>query len=117
MPDSPRRLRGAGRPVHLGHWVELAGLRRPPLGCATDVAVTEAVREYALDRFARVLEEIRATGQANAAAVDGWRSMLSAGRMRSVLTLARGIVARKADDLDSDPDLLNTPAGVVDLPT
>jgi P4 family phage/plasmid primase-like protien len=83
----------------------------------TDVAVTEAVREYALDRFARVLDEIRTTGQANAAAVDGWRSMLSAGRMRSVLTLARGIVERKADELDADLDLINTPAGVVDLQT
>jgi putative DNA primase/helicase len=31
------------------------------------------------------------------------------------LTLARGIVARKTDDLDSDPDLLNTPSGIVDL--
>src|SRR5215212_4031843 len=47
--------------------------------------------------------------------VDGWHSMLSAGRMRSVLSLARGIVARKADDLDSHPDLLNTRGGVVDL--
>jgi putative DNA primase/helicase len=58
-----------------------------------------------------VLEEIRTTGQANAAAVDGWRSMLSAGRMRSVLTLARGIVARKTDDLDSDPTFSTLPAG------
>ena len=31
--------------------------------------------------------------------------------------LARGIVERKADELDADPDLLNTPAGVVDLRT
>jgi hypothetical protein len=95
-------------------WLGLDGRR---WDAATDVAVTEAIREYALDRFARVLEEIRTTGQANAAAVDGWRSMLSAGRMRSVLTLARGIVERKPDELDADPDLLNTPAGVVDLRT
>ena len=63
------------------NWLSWDGRR---WDAATDVAVTEAVREYALDRFARVLEEIRTTGQANAAAVDGWRSMLSAGRMRSV---------------------------------
>ena len=37
--------------------------------------------------------------------------------MRSVLNLARGIVERKALDLDQDPDLLNTPSGVVDLRT
>jgi hypothetical protein len=82
---------------------------------ATDVEVTEVVRQYALDRFREVLEEIRAAGQANSNAVDGWRSMLSAGRMRSVLALARGIVERKADELDADPDLINTPTGVVDL--
>jgi putative DNA primase/helicase len=84
---------------------------------ATDVEVTEVVRQYALDRFREVLEEIRTAGQANSNAVDGWRSMLGAGRMRSVLALARGIVARKADELDADPDLLNTPSGVVDLRT
>jgi P4 family phage/plasmid primase-like protien len=84
---------------------------------ASDVEVTEAIRQYALDRFREVLEEIRAAGQANSNAVDGWRSMLSAGRMRSVLALARGIVERKADELDADPDLLNTPSGVVDLQT
>jgi hypothetical protein len=36
--------------------------------------------------------------------------MLGAGRMRSVLALARGIVERKADELDAEPDLLNTPS-------
>ena len=43
--------------------------------------------------------------------------MLLAGRMRSVVTLARGIVERKVDELDADPDLINTPSGVVDLRT
>ena len=37
--------------------------------------------------------------------------------MRSVWDLARGIVERKVDELDADPDLLNTPSGVVDLRT
>jgi putative DNA primase/helicase len=43
--------------------------------------------------------------------------MLSAGRERSVLSLARGIVERQVTDLDRDLDLLNTPSGVVDLTT
>jgi hypothetical protein len=80
----------------------------------SDVEVTEAIRQYVLDRFAEVAEANR-SGQATQQAIDGWRSMLSAGRMRSVLALARGIVERKVDELDADPDLLNTPAGVVDL--
>jgi P4 family phage/plasmid primase-like protien len=82
----------------------------------TDVQVTDAVRLFALDRFAEATEEIR-NGQGSKRSVDGWHSMLSAGRMRSVLALARGIVERKADDLDADADLLNTPSGVVDLQT
>lgn len=55
---------------------------------ATDVEVTEAVRQYALDRFAEVVNAHR-NGQSPTQAVDGWRSMLSGGRMRAVLTLAR----------------------------
>jgi P4 family phage/plasmid primase-like protien len=82
---------------------------------STDVEVTEAVRIYVLDRFNEVFRN--AADQGNAQALDGWRSMTSAGRMRCVLGLAKGIVERKADDLDADPDLLNTPAGVVNLET
>jgi putative DNA primase/helicase len=81
----------------------------------TDVEVTEAVRNYALDKFTESVKLMRSGQLGNAKVVDGWRSLLSASRMRAVLTLARGIVERKADDLDGDPDLLNTPAGVVDL--
>ena len=83
---------------------------------ATEVEVTEAVRQYAFNRFGEAAEALR-NGQASKEALDGWRSMLGAGRMRAVLTLARGIVERKADELDADPDLLNTPSGVVDLQT
>jgi P4 family phage/plasmid primase-like protien len=83
----------------------------------TDVEVTEAVRNYALDRFTEAVNLMRTGQLGNTKVVDGWRSLLSAGRMRAVLILARGIVECKADDLDGDPDLLNTPAGVVDLRT
>lgn len=76
----------------------------------------EAVRQYALDRFAEATEEMR-NGQGGKETVGGWHSMLGAGRMKSVLALARGIVERKADELDAEPDLINTPSGVVDLQT
>jgi putative DNA primase/helicase len=92
-------------------WLAWDGRRWDP---TTDVAVTEAIREYALNWFAEVVEAHR-DGQATTQAIDGWRSMLSAGRMRAVLTLARGIAERKIEELDADPDLLNTPSGVVDL--
>lgn len=41
--------------------------------------------------------------------------MLSAVRQRVVVSLAKGIVEQTADVFDADPDLLNTPGGVVDL--
>jgi len=83
---------------------------------ATEVEVTEAVRQYVIDPFAEVVDALR-NGQGSKEAADGWRSMLGAGRMRSVLGLARGIVARKADELDADLDSLYTPSGIVDLRT
>jgi P4 family phage/plasmid primase-like protien len=85
---------------------------------AADVEVIETTRQYVLARFEEALEELKATGQeGSSAAVDGWRSMLHAGRMRSVVNLSRGIALRKVGELDADPDLLNTPTGVVDLRT
>jgi P4 family phage/plasmid primase-like protien len=83
---------------------------------ASEVAVLEVVRQYVLDKFTEAVEAMR-DGQGDKQAIDGWRNMLGAGRIRAVLNLARGIVERKADDLDHDPDLLNTPSGVVDLRT
>jgi putative DNA primase/helicase len=84
---------------------------------ATDVEVIEIIRQYTLGRFHEVLDELKTTGQASSETVDGWRSMLGGGRMRSVLNLARGIVERKVADLDADPDMINTPTGIVDLRT
>jgi hypothetical protein len=83
----------------------------------TNVEVTEAERNYALDKFTEAINLMRTGQLRNAKVIKGWRSLLSASRMRAIITLARGIVECKADDLDGDPDLLNTPAGVVDLQT
>lgn len=80
---------------------------------ATDVEVTETMRQHVLDRFRQEIDD----GAHDKIALDGWRSMLSASRIRTVLGLARGIMERKVDDLDADLDLLNTPSGVVDLTT
>jgi P4 family phage/plasmid primase-like protien len=83
----------------------------------SDVAVGEAVRQYSLARFGEAVEAARQSVSGADAAVDGWRSMLSAGRERSVIGLAKGIVERRAEDFDRHPDLLNTPNGAVDLET
>jgi hypothetical protein len=44
----------------------------------SEVAATEAVRQYVLDQLSEVVEALR-DGQADKEAVDGWRSMLGAG--------------------------------------
>ncbi len=75
----------------------------------TEEAVGEAIRQYLLLRFT---EAVKAGKKA---AIHGWHSMLAVNRMRAVISLAKGIVERTADEFDADPDLLNTPAGVVHL--
>jgi P4 family phage/plasmid primase-like protien len=99
--------------VHGVGWLRWDGLRWAQ---SDDVAVVETVRQYVLDQFIEAVTALR-DGTGDATSVDGLRQLLGAGRMRSVLSLSRGIVQRQADELDADPDLLNTPGGVVDLRT
>lgn len=77
----------------------------------SDESVGEPVRQWAVDRFA----EVAKTGDRDA--IDAWRCVLSLGKQRAALTLAKGMVERRADEFDAHPDLLNTPGGVVDLRT
>jgi phage/plasmid-associated DNA primase len=79
----------------------------------TEVIVGEAVRRYVLHRF----HEAATQDNPNGAAVRGWQAMLGAGRERSVLGLAKGIVEVRVDAFDADPDVLNTASGIVDLTT
>lgn len=89
-------------------WMGWNGLR---WSAATEETVGEAVRQHVLERFVQATEESDKDGS------KGWYSMLNANRQVAVLKLARGIVERSADDFDSDADLLNTPEGIVHLPT
>lgn len=77
----------------------------------SDEAVGEPVRLWAVDKFA----EIAKTGDRDL--IDAWRCILSIGKQRAAMNLARGIVERRADEFDAHSDLLNTPAGVVDMRT
>ncbi|WP_431936850.1 phage/plasmid primase, P4 family [Micromonospora sp. RP3T] len=88
-----------------------------------DAAVTEAVRQYVITRYVEALDDEKqraASGEsADRRAVDGWHKAQRAQRIADVIKLARGIagVLRDAAEFDTDPDLLNTPSGVVDLRT
>jgi P4 family phage/plasmid primase-like protien len=98
-------------------WLGWDGRRWDPE--SSDEQVTEACRQFVLAQFSEALAAMRIDGGQpdNASAIDGWRSMLGAGRIRAALALARGIVERRADEFDSDADLLNTPSGIADLAT
>lgn len=82
----------------------------------SDESVTEAVRQWVMTKFAEATGRLGA-GQSDTRDIDGWRSMLNKGRFGAALSLARGIVEVRVEDLDAYPDLLNTPSGVVDLRT
>jgi putative DNA primase/helicase len=78
----------------------------------TDESVGEAVRKYGLRRFTQAVEQNKPKSMQS-----GWYQFLSGGRQRGVLLLCRGIVERDARVFDADPELLNTPTGIVNLPT
>src|SRR2546430_2474753 len=48
-----------------------------------------------------------------------WRGFQTQARIRSIVTLAMGneAVMRETADFDRDPDMLNAPNGVIDLPS
>jgi P4 family phage/plasmid primase-like protien len=85
--------------------------------------VTEAVRGYILSRYAEALDTERHRANAGQeprpGEIEGWRKLQGASRIHAVVKLAGNVtgVLRRADELDADPDLLNTPEGVLDLCT
>lgn len=83
----------------------------------TETSVGEAVRRWALDAFATAAQRLNQNHSDAQVDVDGLRPLLGASRQKAVLGLARGIVERDITLFDVDPTLLNTPGGVVHLPT
>jgi putative DNA primase/helicase len=81
--------------------------------CAEETVV-EHTRLYTLERFQRAVAGA-SNGRTNTTAIDGWRSMLARPRMTAALALARVAVMHTTDQLDADPDILNTPDGIIDL--
>lgn len=86
-------------------------------------APVELIRLYCLDRLRQAVRakesadpESAESDQASALS-DAWRTTCSRSRIMSILSLAQGqrAVLRGTTDLDSNPDIINTPTGVVDL--
>lgn len=82
-----------------------------------EVTVLEACRQWSRDHFAEAADRLRKNEGDAQGEVEGWRGLLSKSRLQAVLSLSRGIVEKRAEEFDADPDVLNTPDGVVHLPT
>lgn len=99
-------------------WLEWTG--RQWVTC-TDTTVASAIRDWVLVRFRESLEELGA----NPAKQDllertkSWRARLNGGGANALLYEAKINLETKLLNgktvFDADPDVLNTPAGVVDL--
>jgi P4 family phage/plasmid primase-like protien len=79
----------------------------------------EALRRAVVAAYDRELRRMGKDPDRGPELLDQWRKVLSAAKIGAIMLLARGIAGVRMDDaaLDADPDLLNTPSGVVDLRT
>ena len=95
-------------------WLQWDGRRWAPVD---EAVVAEVIRTYLAERFTQKVTE--AGPKLTHQRLRELRHMLTATKVRNVTTLARGMdgIYTTAAELDSDPDLLNTPSGVVDLRT
>ena len=65
----------------------------------SEATVGEPVRLWAIDKFTAV------AASGDLSLIKESQSLLSLGKQRAALTLARGIVERKVNELDANPDL------------
>ncbi|MEU5872486.1 phage/plasmid primase, P4 family [Glycomyces sp. NPDC047369] len=79
---------------------------------STEAAVIEVVRQYVLEMFTREVQAGAAGDRRKQLA-----GLLNRGRIGAITSLARGILLQDAAHFDQQPDLLNTPSGVVNLRT
>lgn len=84
-----------------------------------ETVVTEAVRKRVIARFDAELNRVSKDPDRGFDMATEWKKVLAAAKISNIVRLARGVPGVYIADemLDRDPDLLNTPSGVVDLRT
>lgn len=83
-----------------------------------DETVIEAVRLWAVEKFAQVVADSKGDNtRSRQEVIDGWRTVLGKARLGSIVSLTKGIMIFDGAEMDSDPDLINCLNGVVDLRT
>lgn len=105
-------------------WLQWNGIRWTSVDEGT---ASEAIRQYCRSEYLSAIDRRRdavaADDQkaADAAEVDeaGWHKYQNTGKISALVKLAREIdgVKREAGDFDQDPDVLNTPDGLLHLET
>lgn len=96
-------------------WMEWTGNRWKS---CPDESLIESVRKWAVVKFADAIKTgSDGTNRTRSEVIDGWRSVLSRGRLTAITSLTRGIVKRDTEDFDAHSHLINTPSGVVNLET
>lgn len=83
---------------------------------ANESLIVEEIRQWAKGHWENVVEEYKRDQSRDVRSrMDGWRQILTSGRLKALASLARGPLHAEPFEFDSHPDLLNTPGGVVDL--
>jgi putative DNA primase/helicase len=103
-------------------WKRWSGQRWVP---ASDADLLGAVREWVVSKHEAALEDLFAAMrngsdeemQQERRIRAGWAKAQTARKMAAIITTARPDVLIPASAFDPDPDLLNTPGGIVHLPT
>lgn len=105
-------------------WLKYDGTRWAPV---EDETVNETARQWTIDGWSAAVDAYRKAKQAGTIDhawgddpdIAGWQRLQGRTRISGIVALARGIdsVYRDASVFDTDPALLNTPSGVVDLRT
>jgi putative DNA primase/helicase len=81
---------------------------------AEEKIVRDAVSDWVVAQFK---DTVAKSGKIDKDEVQGWMFAQSRNRLSAITDLASAKVLVTADKLDADPDLLNTPGGVVDMRT
>ena len=83
-------------------------------GHCSHKVVEEEIRRYFVTQHLIASEDL-VNGDGNREEVEGWFRFLTESKIGHVRSVAEAIVMVKADQLDTDKDLVNTASGVVDV--
>lgn len=96
-------------------WMRYDGSRWLETG---EAVLVEEIRQWAKSHWEEVLDEYKKDQSKDVRArMDGWKQILTSGRLKALASLVRGPLHAEAAEFDAYPDLLNCPNGVVDLRT